>query len=387
MKVAAFLMLIALSIPIRSSAQDLHGTFALAAEAGYLTNTYLHPVLPIWIAADAPFVGLEPSARFAWMGTKTYAAIDGRLRLIERMDPEELWSMATSQARLDHRLHRNVAVGVDGSVSRIRFGTNQWLVWGGPYVRTRLGSNVNFTVRGGASYRSYDGTENAATFDQTNTFAVAQMDVSAAGPWTVSGHAFASRPVSDEGTAAGGGGSIHYYITSRLSLSVEAGAERFGPDASTRRSAASVTWDARDAVSWSARFGLQQFVNGSGASPDVFASIGISYRWTRHKDLSPPPPIVWTQQGGELILRYAYDGDGELYLVGDFNDWTVGEIALRNVSEDVYSARLSLPPGRYEYKIMLVEGGVQRWLPLPDDVLTTDDDFGDTNGILLVEDY
>lgn len=387
MKASGLLMLMAILIPKQIHGQDLVGTLSFASEAGYLTNTYLHPVLPLWIETDAPFVGIEPAARLEWIGNRTYAGLEGRLRLIERMNPADLWSLTTVQGRVDRRLVRTVAAGLDGSVSRIRMESNQWLAWGGPYVRARPARPLGVTLRLGTSYRYYDAAVEAEPGEQTTIFGVLQIDLTTSALLDVGAHLYTSRPASGGASATGGGISAVYSVSPQVAMSGEMGTEHFGSNATMWRGAAAAHWIPNESVSWSARFGMQQFAEGNDTAPDVFAGIGFTYRLRQRRDMSPPSPIEWSQRDELVELRYTYEGEGRLYLVGDFNNWSVGSTGLEEVSDGIYAARLALAPGRYEYKIVVVEGGTPRWLPLPDNVLTTDDDFGGTNGILLVEEY
>lgn len=385
MRNAVLLTITVALLPMRSSGQELVSTLSLTAEAGYLTNTYLHPVLPLWVPVDAPFLGLAPSARLGWTGEKTYAALEGQLRLIELTDRSGLWWMGNSQARVHRSLGQTFALGLDGSASRIQMGTEQWLAWGGPYVTARFGTSIHLTMRLGMSYRRYDGADAGSSFAQNSYFGVTQLSVLPPGAWELGGYAYAAHSASQGAGPLGGGGRVSYSLADDWSLGAEVGAERFSPTMASWQSAGIIDWDMSDAVSWSARIGMQRFLNGAGSTTDVFSSVGLTYRLQHRRRRSPPPTMLWRQHGDEVVLRYRYDDNGKLFLVGDFNEWRIGETALQNHSADVYTVRLSLSPGSYEYKIIAVEDGTRRWLPLPEDALTTDDEFGGTNGILLVE--
>lgn len=380
MKVAAFVLLMFAFFSIRTLAQELVSTLSLTAEAGYLTNTYLHPVLPLWVAADAPFVGLAPTGSVAWHGKQSYAAFEGRLRLLELADRGGIWWMGGPQAHLRHRLHRRVAVGIDGSASRIEMGTPQWLAWLAPYLSLQLGSRLQLSGRGGLSYRRYDAAEDHAAFEQESFFGVAQLAFLSGGSWQASGHVYVTESAATD--AAGIGGTLGYSLTPTLSLGAELAAEWFGSGASNRKASGYVEWTPTGRASWTAQFGVQRF--DLEQSADFFAAAGFTYRLRHRKDLDPSR-LDWIQHGDEVAVRYRYDDGGTLFIVGDFNDWRVGATRLERASKNAYVARLALEPGAYEYRIVAVEGGLRRWLPLPEDALTTDDEFGGTNGILIVE--
>jgi Glycogen recognition site of AMP-activated protein kinase len=71
-----------------------------------------------------------------------------------------------------------------------------------------------------------------------------------------------------------------------------------------------------------------------------------------------------------------------VHVVGTFNDWRPGTIALQDLDNDgVWSATVVLPTGTYEY-MFVVDG--ERWVPdhLADRLVA--DDFGRENSVVIV---
>jgi len=71
-----------------------------------------------------------------------------------------------------------------------------------------------------------------------------------------------------------------------------------------------------------------------------------------------------------------------VHVVGTFNDWRPGTIALEDLRHDgVWSATVVLPTGTYEY-MFVVDG--ERWVPdhLADRLVA--DDFGRENSVVIV---
>ena len=70
--------------------------------------------------------------------------------------------------------------------------------------------------------------------------------------------------------------------------------------------------------------------------------------------------------------------------MGDFNNWADPGLPLRSEGGDLHAATLWLEPGRYQYRIRVVEGDSVRWLDFPEGASTVDDGFGAQNGLLVV---
>lgn len=70
-------------------------------------------------------------------------------------------------------------------------------------------------------------------------------------------------------------------------------------------------------------------------------------------------------------------------VVGDFNDWQADATPLRRVGDGgMWTIEVTLPPGHHHYAF-IVDGEV--WMPDPSAPLTTDDDFGKPNSVVVVE--
>jgi 1,4-alpha-glucan branching enzyme len=77
-----------------------------------------------------------------------------------------------------------------------------------------------------------------------------------------------------------------------------------------------------------------------------------------------------------------FPGAQSVHVVGSFNDWRPGSIALEDVEQDgVWRATLVLPAGAYEY-MFVVDG--ERWVPdrLAERLIA--DEFGRENSIVIV---
>ena len=119
---------------------------------------------------------------------------------------------------------------------------------------------------------------------------------------------------------------------------------------------------------------------------DVHASIGFRvtlFNGSRHTDEAN----VELRQNAKqtILLNLKYNGEGHLYILGDFNDWQKPGISLVKQRRNRYAAQLSLDSGAYEYKILLVEGDAEKWLELSEDTFTVNDGFGGENGLIIID--
>lgn len=93
----------------------------------------------------------------------------------------------------------------------------------------------------------------------------------------------------------------------------------------------------------------------------------------------------WYQKGMLLYFRVHYSGQGRLFIVGDFDNWSKPGKPLIKQTDNTYTTVLRLKPGVYEYKILAISGSNTHWLKLAHDVSTIPDGFGGVNGRFIVD--
>ena len=100
--------------------------------------------------------------------------------------------------------------------------------------------------------------------------------------------------------------------------------------------------------------------------------------------LLPSPeagPDVGAEEGIAQFLG-RFPGARSVHVVGSFNDWRPGSIALEDQDHDgVWRAVVVLPSGTHEY-MFVVDG--ERWVPDPLAGRYVADDFGRENSLLIV---
>lgn len=89
-------------------------------------------------------------------------------------------------------------------------------------------------------------------------------------------------------------------------------------------------------------------------------------------------------EGGSREFFFTYSGipGCRVCLAGSFNGWSVDALPLADLWGDGrYSCSLALPPGRYEYKLV-IDG---EWRLDESNPAVTDNEFGSRNNVLVIE--
>ena len=82
-----------------------------------------------------------------------------------------------------------------------------------------------------------------------------------------------------------------------------------------------------------------------------------------------------------VVLEYANDAAAEVFVAGTFNDWNLSAAPLTKSGDGLWSRRLLLEPGEYEYRF-IVDG---HWQDDPAAERSAANPFGGSNSILVVE--
>ena len=76
------------------------------------------------------------------------------------------------------------------------------------------------------------------------------------------------------------------------------------------------------------------------------------------------------------------DAFGEVYAIGDFNNWQKEEkYKLRKVGDDIWSLNIPLEKGKYRYKFLAGNA----WIADPHNKLVEDDSFGGKNSLIIID--
>lgn len=96
---------------------------------------------------------------------------------------------------------------------------------------------------------------------------------------------------------------------------------------------------------------------------------------TKSTSKTDQPPKAQT-----LRIEFHDEQAREVCIAGSFNDWRPGTTPMIHLSGDTWVKELSLPPGRYEYRLV-VDG---RWICDPAAAEKVPNPFGDCNAVVTV---
>jgi len=386
-----------------AQAQQWSGTAGLDVAGGYQTNLYLDPVLGTWNADVSPaLTALTPRLGVIRTTSRTRLDLTVRSRLHPRRT--DVPQLTQSSLRFRYRLTPEWTLGVIGGGTRYRFTTpainfrtvrdSWWLL---PALQWTPTSETMLTVRTGLTQRFERSTD--PTDRQTSALASVR-----ATHWLTDRVQGAARLYASTGrtslTDSGFGGSggtlgATYWPTSTVSVYGTVGIERlrYGTGGGTARdwigqAGGEVEWNLRPTVTLFGRAkGLYATLDREGTTTDLHVSGGLRLQLQRvlggTTDPSPQRRVCRNTDDG-LRLRVPYEGEGTVYVTGDFNNWSLPGVPLEPAAENQWRTTLDLPSGRYTYRLRVVEGDQARWIDLPSYAQTTTDSFGSTNGVCTV---
>lgn len=91
--------------------------------------------------------------------------------------------------------------------------------------------------------------------------------------------------------------------------------------------------------------------------------------------------IVKAARKSKTTVVYKADGDvSDVFIAGEFNGWNPKATRMSENENGLYSAELDIPPGSYQYKIV-VDG---EWIADPANQNTASDGFGGKNSVLVI---
>lgn len=427
--------------PSGVAGQELRGWIAGEVAPGYLTNGFLDPAFAGWTPGlDTGFGALGATGALEWSASGTTASLAGRARWLALADSSRPWSSYLGRLSIRQAVGPALAVEAEGALSEIREITDRRTLWAGARLAWTASPRVRLSVGPTVTQRRFPELER--TFDPgdapgppappgpplaaSGRFSPLGVTAEANGGgdvtgvatsrrlslaleawpgarWRFDGRVHAGHTDSEDlgldylGT--GGAARLTRWIGRDASISVGGGLEGFGYRAAAEggESALEVPeddllWHAEASASWpiGARVDLRLRVAGvgdarGGEGADVLAALGLRVATGGRIGAAERRPVrIWRPVEEGVRVSVPYEGDGRLYLTGDFNGWAEPGLPLRPVGEGVRGATLELEPGVHRYRIRVVEGGEERWLELPEGVPVEEDGFGGTNGVLVV---
>lgn len=393
-----------------AEAQEWRGTAGFDLSGGYQTNLYLDPVLGTWNPDVSPeLVALTPQVGLTRNASRTRMDLTVQSRMHPRR--ADVPQLTQSTLRLRYRLTSEWTLGTAGGGTRYRFTTTQtnfstvrdhwWLL---PALQWTPTSKTMISLRTGITQR-YE-----RSFEPTDRQTSGLASLRATHWFTDRFRGGAQLYVSDGRTSVaetgfgGSGGTLSgtFWPSESVSVRAEVGIEQLRYDLQTTsstenirdeigRAGMEVDWHVRPTVTLFGRAEgmvaeLGREESNESAPTDLHVSGGVRLQMQRvFGGSSEPAPRqrVCDDTDEGLLLRVPYEGDGTVHVTGDFNNWSLPGVPLDPADGDTWQTTLDLPPGRYVYRLRVVEDGEARWLDLPSYAQTVEDDFGGTNGVCI----
>lgn len=422
-KTSLILIAICYSWSLVSSARaQIHSSVNTEIASGYVTNTYLDPMLSEWDRSHATGFGhVLSTANVGWAGSSTLLRGSGGGQVMPFMDERPVWRGGFVHLNALQRISPqwSVSAGVGGSRYASDYNRSMRWVQGGlarmitPFSQIRL--------RAGSSWRGYEGLEpeEEEPVDeplQRYDFYSVDLEYWPTFRWRLSAAFLGGL---DQITSPQDGfsirGGLHYHFSGGAGLSGQFGLEQFAHQYQTQndgqpgpfgmpvtgtttqslenrmiRGTLQLRYPVSRNIVINTRVSGMQW-DGTGEQStvhDIQVSAGIEISLSLpSRSRSTLSRFNWNKSGDSATLTVRYRDEGQLYLTGDFNEWERPGIPLTPQSNDRYRTRIEVSPGVYNYKLLIVRNGEEEWLELPEEADTADDGFGGENGRIIINNF
>lgn len=404
-------------IPATLFSQDWEGLLMVDSRAGYSTNTILNPFNGTWDRTSSSGYGLiAPMGQLQMLGEHVSADITAGGVYEPFFDDKATLSGGFGLLNARYRFNSSFSAGLESGTSLLANGINRQVNWVQPVITWSPTLFSQFRLKAGSTFQNleFETEEGEITtqrrFDQFGL----EFETWPRYNWQIRTGLYGNldRPSENLSLRL----QADYLPDPKFRVGVRMNADRYhftqtvegtggaggspldGPgndmtatiDETDRILRAGVTLQIQLHRSLSVMMNADRMnLYSSGREEtlqDYQLSAGIRYSFRPRFSGRTHAEPEWKQNGEQtLTLRLNYSGEGQLYITGDFNDWDHPGTPLTRQTAGRYVARLSLEPGAYEYKILLIEGEEERWIELSDETYTVQDGFGGLNGMVFID--
>lgn len=406
-------MLVLAFIPMKCFSQDWQAVLLLDSRSGYTGNTYLNPYLAEWDrSSPSGYAMIAPMGQVAYAADKFSTDLTAGYVYQPFFDERDSWSGTFGSLTAQYRLSDRVSAGLETGVSRFSTIVKRDLYWVQPVLTFTPSLFTQLRLKAGSTFRTlYDyGEQGGDVSDRYDSYTI-ELETWPDFRWQIRSALYGN--ISDPSANIGFRFSADHRVNRSLKFMINTGLERFGysvttdtggggfppigsPGGQTTVSEADLLLRAGLGSSYQLNRNLTLFIQGdylnysSSATGDSFNDVHVSggVRIALFPSFSKKnkADVEWRSNGSQtVLLKLNYKGDGRLYITGEFNDWEKPGIPLSQQSGNRYAAQLSLEPGVYEYKILLVEGSDERWIDFSEETYTVSDGFGGINGLIFID--
>ncbi|MGM0546669.1 MAG: glycogen-binding domain-containing protein [Bacteroidota bacterium] len=414
------MLLFAISTPVL--AQEWQTVFSVDTRVGYSSNTYLNPYYSEWDrSANAGFGVVSGIGQTVWTDESNSLKLTGMGVVEPFFKSQETWKGGLGLAEYEHHFTNTFSAGVETGGSYFSSSFQRSLGWIQPKIAWTPTPFSEFTVKAGSNLRTYNNYvvegETTDSRDRTDLYAV-EFETWPNFRWQLTGGLYGNLdafPAIQDGFSSFA--ALSHIFKSGTRIKLRTGVEQYANQQTITTDGGgggfpptgggpNETTETIEETNRLFRLGvegqfpinnkLSAFVNVEGLQYRTDASdqnmsdyqlsggVRLSLRPASKEKAGSINPD-WEIDQDQQQIHLEYSGSGQLYIVGDFNDWDRPGIPLVNIKKDIYSADLELDPGAYEYKVLIIEDDEEKWLPFSDDTYTVEDGFGGENAMLLIQ--
>jgi hypothetical protein len=409
-------------------AQQLEGYLSVDSRTGYSTNTLLTPFFGEWDRTSPAGYGyISPMGMLmVYTGGLSVEAAAGGVFESFTGDRQNLFG-GYGMINARFRINDSFSAGIETGGSAVTTSFDRTMYWAQPVISWSPTLFTRVNARTGSSFRFYgngatveageetEGEENELADRTRFDLYGLELETWPNFRWKIRAGLYGdlSAPSDNLNLA----GSVEHQVNSSLRLTARAGMDQYrfqfatqngpgggppigGPPGTGNGTVVVEDTDRIFRIGVSANYQVHRNVtlfamadqlslNSSGADEsiqDYQLSAGARFTIRPSFGGGTKAEPDWRTNGNQVLrLKINYSGDGQLYLIGDFNDWEHPGVPLSRQDSRRYVARLSLDSGAYEYKILLIEGDEEKWIEFTDETITVRDGFGGENGLLIIE--
>ena len=414
--------------------QQLEGYLSVDSRTGYSTNTLLTPFFGEWDRSSPSSYGyISPMGMLMfYTGGLSVEAAGGGVFETFTGDRQNLFGgYGLMNAR--YRITDSFSAGIESGGSTISTSFDRSMYWAQPVLSWSPTLFTRVNARIGSSFRSYGNAAAGEADEETNgqedevagrtRFDLYGLEVETWPnfSWKIQAGLYGdlSAPADNLSLA----GSVEHRVNNSLRLAARAGMDQYkfqfatqngtgggpggpggppigGPPGTGNGTVVVEDTDRIFRIGVSANYQVHRNVTLFGIADQLRLNSSVSDESIQDYQLSAGVRFTirpsfgggtkaepdWRTNGSQVLrLKINYSGDGQLYLIGDFNDWEHPGVPLSRQDSRRYVAQLSLDPGAYEYKILLIEGDEETWIDFTDETITVRDGFGGENGLIIIE--
>lgn len=402
-------------------AQQWQTVFYIDSRVGYSSNTYLNPYLSEWDrSAESGYGTVSALGQTAWFDDKNVAEFTGGVVFEPFLNNRHTWKGGLALANYSRKLSDNLTAGIEAGGSYFSSSFERTLVWGQPVLSWFPTPFTNVRVKAGSNYRKYSNYQVDSiavnSKDLMGLYAL-EFDTWPSFRWQLSAGLYGNLgtlPSIGKGFRSIASSTHIFDHGEQLSFTI--GIEQYhnqytatiadGGGGLPPGSDPTVGTELIRQTSRIFRIGvngsypvnkkLSLFLNLEGLEyhseilednvRDMQISGGVRLtitpsRLAGQRGIEPS----WNKEPSWQQVKIRYTGEGQLYLVGDFNNWKRPGIPLVEQDENRYTAQLNLAMGSYEYKVLKVNAGEEEWVSFSENTYTVDDGYGGENAMLLIE--